>query len=229
MSWGRNTLATGTTIHTNIRFQVLDPATDPAGNVKSAGELRFSTAEIDNAIKSQLVDMSNVQDAFSPSKSIKSVDVTLVDGVGTIPASVGLLSAPISKVELLDSSSDMAAILAPVPHSQLTDWPGTPVYALVGGTDLTVSDVILHVRPRTNDDVRIWYIAPPIVPSTTADNYPMTDRWQELLELGASLKLLMPTGDATDDQRIRFVELKGQFVEFCDRIRGPRRAMMRDW
>jgi hypothetical protein len=229
MALARNALSSGTDVHTRIRFEVGDPSTDPAGNTKAAGELRFSTTEIDEALEDQLVDMSSTLDAFSPARSLLSVDVVLSEGAGTFTSGVGLSASAIYRVDVLDANGVVEESLHYVPLTQMNDYPTAPTYTLVGGTDLTTSDIRILTRPKSDDTIRIWYVAPPIVTGSTSDNVPMSDRWREYLVLGAAMKLLRVTGDATDDQRIRFDKLEGRFAEFCDRVRGPRRATMRRW
>lgn len=229
MSLARNTKSTGSTVETRVRFEVLDPATDPAGNTRGAGELRFSTSDVWNAVTDQLIEMSNTLDAFSPTRSILTADVSISDGEGTFTSGVGLSSAAIYGVELLDNESDPAYALTYVPPNQLSNYPNVDIYTLTGGSDLTASEVKISIRPKATCTVRVSYIAPPIVPGSTSDAIPSTDRWLEYLVLGAALKLLRPTGDATDDQRMQHAKLEARFVEFGDKVRAPRNVVHRNW
>jgi hypothetical protein len=231
MALARNTIVAVTDLRTRIRFEAMDPATDPAGNTRASGELRFSTTEVDEALKDQLVEMSNMIAAFTPGDSLLYEDVTVSDGTATLPDELGLTTAAVYKVELLNANSEIDAVLDYVPYGLLKEWPARTVYSLVGGTAPGTSSLKIEIRPKYEGSqiVRVWYVAPPIVWGAAADALPSTDRWRELLCLGAAMKLTSPMGDSSDDQRVRYARLWDGFEAWSDRVRGPRKARMRSW
>lgn len=212
---------------TRIRRESNDPATDAGGRTYPAEQLRFSATEIQTALEDQLLDMANEIAGFSPGQSLKSADAALdSDGVVAVPTPIALGSSMIFQVQQI--SGTFAIPLQYVSPLQIEGHEaylglGRPCYTIEGGTDVTTAELRIKVRPKISGTIRVWYVAPPTLPAADNDAIGSSDRWREVIVLGAALKLLRRDDEATQQQQLHYAHLWSQYTSFARRFRGRQR------
>lgn len=234
MTLARASLVARSDLRTRIRREVLDPALTSGGISISPAARRFSDAEIDEALADGIIELTNQLNLNDPPTSVLletieySEDETAKGHI--LPATIGLASAPIYKVEEQQSGGVLA--MDPVSPQEIDryDW-GTSNsmgylaayrarrYAIRSGVDPSVSDAVLVVRPKPPGGLtlRVWYLGGAVLPGSDTDQHALTDRWAELLVLAATERLLGRDDSFTNQQRDRYGRLLAMFAQSARR------------
>lgn len=229
MALARHTAATQAELRSEIREEVNDPSLEPGGGTRPTALLKYTDTSVDRALNNQLLEMNeDLGDATGNGWRLLSANFTLDSaGEADLTGSIGLGAAGIYKAERqfgsaweplhrispheIEQISGLGALLEPLR------------YAVLGGATPATASVKLAVRPAVEGAViRVSYIAAPILPGADSDAVSLSERWRELIVLGAALKLMRRDGEATPEQREDHARLRRLFIAAGAKQRGPR-------
>jgi hypothetical protein len=238
LTLARSTVQALSSLITLVRDEISDPATFPSGASIPEKQRRWTDTRITRAIHAQIADMANAKSPGSDSENLQYTDFTYTaDAFSvTLPSVAALVSAHVYKLEDISDTSNPAPCeyVSPLDLDNLSydlrmrDWRlrWTLLAGPSASESLATSAIHVAVRPRpsANLAMRVWTFAPAILTAATTDTLPQSDRWFELISLGAARKLLRVDNEFTEQQEGDFQRLWVQYVSRCDRNDGPVRV-----
>lgn len=215
---------------TDLRIRVRDLTGDVDTNTANQ---RWSDAKIDRAI-SDMIAWMYVQLSIDPAVYSLSTTMTYTASAETTALPAETHSNGIIKVEDLDDTLS-PHLMRRVSFQDLETFTDTThagwlvrpsfVWTLVG------INIAVRPKPLVAKSLRIWYIANPwtiigaAAPST--DQQPMSVAFEELLSLGAAVKLFRVDDEVPPQFLSDLAEMKDDFKIFAQRYLGPRRIRSR--
>lgn len=193
---------------------------------------RYGETQILLAVADQLVDMSNEALARDKSADVLTVDMTYSGSATELPEEVGHES--VLRVDNIEDAVIPVPLQYVSPHTatehQITIGRSTPFryrYTLMGPADVAENArprIVLFPKPSGSVDLRVWYIAGPMaIEAESMDPNPQSSRFNEVVVLGAALKLMRREGQATAQQLEAYARLWRSFQALCRRPSGKKR------
>lgn len=222
---------------TDVRRELGDPATTPAGDTIPAGARRFVDSEIQRVINNALIKLQMQLTNRHPGESLVHATLSYSETATTTPLGNDLPSGvdanAIFKVEDASAPSGIAEPLQYVSlheiqryertEDQVTTLTSRYWYTLVDRG--TAHGIIIRPRPDAAHSFRVWYVAQPLVYSATSDQPALATRFRELIALEASVALASPAQERLSDlQILRLQDCRKDFIGWCSRARGPQRV-----
>lgn len=211
----------------DVRKWANDRSTDPQGNVITA--LRFTTADVTDAINFQIADMASDAGIESIGENLAYTDFTYTEDSGDgmdLPSAVPP-DAPVFAIEKL--GGNIPERLRQVGPTEVEDFALGLDDATTARADVwSISAAVtgygqrLRIRPSAGHSLRVWYVANPfqMIDDATNTAVPFTARFREYIAVGAAARLLEPSGDISDQHQIRLQRCEAQFQRFCSRMRA---------
>lgn len=235
MAVSRVAAATITELITDVRRELGDVATTPAGDTIPTGLLRYSDTEIFRVLNNKLIAMQLRIQARHPGDALTGALLSYTEGTSpsigvNLPS--GVDANGVFKVEDMSPSSGIPEPVTPVSLHELERYSSTTQpsptsltpfwYTLVErGTDHAI---VIRPQPSEGHVFRIWYIATPLVYSSTSDAPPLAARFRELLALGAAFALLGSAQERVSESQVVRLQLAEQdFNTWMSRNKGPQR------
>lgn len=225
-------------ILSDVRKWVRDRATDPQGNAITA--LRFSSADIMDAINYQISDMAADAGIESVGENLLVEQFTYTedsadDGGMNLPAAIPA-DAGIVLVEQIPGAGSPIK-LRQVGPSEIEDYSRTdlgiepsanagsfaPLVFSLRAAETGIGQRI-RVRPSGSYTLRVLYVGMPFEIETTSDtdDVPFSARFREYIAVGAAARLLEPDGEIGNNPSLvaRLGRCEAQFKRFCSRMRA---------
>jgi hypothetical protein len=235
MAVSRVAAATLAELTTDVRRELGDVATTPAGDTIPAGLLRYSDSEIFRVLNNRLIAIQLRIQARHPGESLVGALLSYTEGTSPdIGANLptGVDANGVFKVEDMSPSSGIPEPVTPVSLHEIERYANTLTPSAVSLTpywytlvDRGTSHAIV-IRPQPSDAhvFRIWYIATPLVYSTTSDAPALGARFRELIALGAAFDLMGSSQDRVSEAQVVRLQLAEQnFNTWMSRNKGPQR------
>lgn len=204
----RATAASQATLRTRIRKTVGDRETNTANQ-------RWSDNDIDTAIADQLMEMY-AELSQDPGTYLLSVNMSYPEDRDSVVLPPDAQAAPIYQVVDITESEYPRTLTRVASHNN--DSTGDdPVWFR--------SDISISVRPNASARrLKVYYIGNPFVftGSNTADQHPYPVAHEELIVLGAAIRLQEEDEEIPENRQARYDRLWAQFQNAAMLYRGPR-------
>lgn len=206
--------------------------------VGDSARTRFSTTLLDDAIRDSMFDLYNELGRDS-STILVSADLTYTGSAQQVALADSYAAAPVVKVQDITTAAKPIDLIR-VDDKEIDRFvdPNSPE---LGGVlrvrRYAIRGENIAVRAVPNDDLslRIWYLGNPFtVPVTTgggsggapgaADQHPLPVAHEEVLVLGAALRLYENDGAGPPEMIARFGQKMQDFRNFAQRDRGMHRV-----
>jgi hypothetical protein len=162
--------------------------------------------------------MWNMLGAEDASAYKTSVDLTYTSGSASIAITSTVAPQAIYQLE------DISTVTSPLPY----DWMDSldlNKFPLRRGWTLMGDNIAIRPIPSADLPIRVWYLLPPIRTgdsnSTSTDQIPMIINHEELIILGAAIRLQETDTEVPQDRRTRYDSLTEDFLKSASRYRGP--------
>lgn len=236
MAVSRVAAATIAELRSDVRRELGDPATTPAGDTIPAGARRFSDTEIDRVLNHALIALQQKIQNRHPGESLVTATLTYSETSTTSPPGqdlpTGVDANGVFKVEDMGLASGIAENVPYVSLQEIHQYqqPGFVNPSLSNKFYYTLVDrdlahgILIRPFPEAGRVFRVWYVASPLVYSADGDQPALGTRWRELIALKAWLALIGPSQErATDLQLLRLTAVESDFTSWYTRVKGPQR------
>lgn len=222
----------------DVRRWARDPAADPQGNAITA--LRFSNADIMDALNEQIADMASDAGIESVGENLALAQFAYAadsanDGGMDLPSAIPADAAIVLVEQVV--STETPTRLRQVGPSEIEDYARTPdglslssatgAYSALAYTLRAAETGIgqrIRVRPAGSYTLRVFYVANPfeIEATNDTDDVPFSARFREYIAVGAAARLLEPDGEIglNPSMGARLARCEEKFRRFCSRMRA---------
>lgn len=237
MAVSRVAAATIAELTTDVRRELGDPATTPAGDTIPAGLRRYSDTEIERVINNALIAIQLKIANRHPGQALVAVSFSYTEAVDADPPGndlpAGVDANGVFKVEDMAAPSGISEPLGYVSLLELQRYERTEDVAttLISKYWYTLVDralnhgIIIRPRPPAGHAFRVWYVAQPLVYSATSDAPALATRFRDFIAMTAAMSLASPSQQTLSD--VFFARLKlatDDFNSWYSRNRGPVRV-----
>lgn len=206
----RASAASFATLRTRVRAAVGDRDTSTANQ-------RWSDTDIDQAINDTLFEMY-AELGSDPSSFLVSDTFTYSAGERSAALNQEAQSAPIYRIEDA-TNSDFPTPLTRVDAHEIESSNARleSVWCRADG------DVMVRPIPGSDLTLRVWYIGNPFsVTGGTGDQHPYPVAHEELIVLGAAIRLQEEDEEIPASRPARYIDLWSKFQKYAMLYRGPR-------
>lgn len=180
---------------------------------------RWSDAEIIDGINLEMFKMSAEWGLGQTTQAITSTTLTYTASADTVALPSGPDVNPIFLIEDYSDSNNPLRIenesfLSANEYSRSS----TSTWSRAG------SSIALRPAPDSSTTLRIWYVRPPYATSTSyggTDQQPWPIQHEELITLGAAIRLQEVDGEIPPNRMERYADLWMRFVRSKNHNRGP--------
>lgn len=202
------------TLHTKVRDIVGDTET-------TAANQRWADSKITDAINHELIKMGVQMGISDPGPALTSANVTYTADADTVALSEALKIHPIVKVEDITDSANVPIRMERVSFQELERFVAEPntsarslAFSIVG------DNIAIRPKPGTARTIRFWYLRGPYVLSADADNHEVWVGNEELIILGAAIRLTRTDQETPAGMREDYNDHWLRFLATCKRFRG---------
>lgn len=202
-----STPITLTNLYTRLRRALGDEETSPSNQ-------RWNDLALLDAVNMEMIKIQTATGLRGSGAQEVSVNLTYTAESDSVALPAGALSQPITRVEDM-ADTTRPQVLTPVSAQGVGDGHNGPVWAIRGST--------IVVRPNTQRTLRIWYIRPPLVYALSGtDQHSLPMAAEELISLGASIRLQEVDDEVPPGRRERYAELWLLMLAAAKKVRGPK-------
>lgn len=206
--------------------QLIQRVRDFTGDEDStAANQRWSDARIAREMNDELRKMYIQMGLSQSTGAISSVNLTYTASSQSVALPEQASTSPIVRVEDITNSS-LPVPLSFVPQHDIEKYNNTRTDVQYYTRVWTVLDEEIAVRP-VNDaaiTLRIWTMRVPYIldgAAASTDQSPIMPGLEELITLGAAIRLLEVDDELTPVRLARYVDLWGRFLAVCTKFKGP--------
>lgn len=198
----------------------------------SSANQRWSDAQITDAINLEIMKMSNQLNVRDAASSLTSLNISYTADATSVALTSPANVQPIYRVEDITSSTtrptplDRTSNFAMEQHGQIGDqaFSSRYVWALEGG------NIAVRPIPTKALTLRVWYLQGPYAipvatdgtPADATDQHPMPVGNEELITLGAAIRLQETDAEIPPVRVARYGDLWLRFLATSKRFLGPK-------
>lgn len=207
----RATAATVSTLTTRTRRMLQDTSA-------TTGNQRWSDSDIRAALDDSIAQLYSAWRDLNPGPHMASTNLSIAADAETTALPSGLEANAIYRVEDITESSVPIYLdyRDPIDIDRFQDAVG---WTLLGNA------LALRPKPGSAKTLRLWYLAwyIPISGAATpsTDQHALPVDHEELIALGAAIRLQENDGEVSSTRMERFHSLWDAYLRSCDRVRGP--------
>jgi len=236
MAFSRVAAATMAELETDVRREVGDVATTPAGDTIPAGLLAFSSAEVFRVLNNALIKLQQEMALVNPGEALTAFTLTYVEGAAGQPPGcdlpAGVVGDQVFKVEDIGTTDSLPEVVQYLSLQEIHIYERDANLVNYGLTRKfyytlvergTSHGILIRPLPDSGRQYRIWTIAAPLVAGLTSDAPNLATRFRELIALEAAIALMAGNRRVGPDQIARYGQLWTSFKSWASRQRGPQR------
>lgn len=202
---------------------------------------RWLNADIDEALNFELLRLHEIATKQDIARALWHATMTYTAAASGVDLPAAATYETLYQVEDVTTST-RPVVIPIVPPSEIMDWNGgdsdtvngvvrTPAMRCsVINTENTAPgpvtspavQLVLRPIPQAAVSVRLTYVSPPFVLVDASDTMPLSARWQEVLCLGAAVRLREPFGSAPPEQVLSYQEKIKEFRRSAEKALAAR-------